>query len=496
MGVLIGIYDSLPTSGHFGYGIVTTEIMELRLQAALPLALLLGFISPALAASSPSSVPGPLRRGEETVVVVEHADAEATAAFKFARVQSPRRNDVAAKAIFTLIDGRRDPNGGNLGVLNDGLFPAEEDQPSANFFFQAGTQGGRIAADLGALTTVSGLSSYSWHPGGRGPQVYSVYGATGTNPGFLAAPARPIDLIASGWELIARVDTRTTAKESGGQYAVAITNNSSTLGSFRYLLWDIESTDKADPFGNTFYSEIDVIVPNPEPEPAPDAVQPDLASHRKTIQLDGGYEILLDTSETPDLTEWAEGHLTPMIEEWYPKIIAMLPSEGYAAPKRVSIHIRKDMQGVAATSGTRINCAANWMRRELKGEAVGSVFHELVHVVQQYGRARRTNPAATSTPGWIVEGIPDYLRWYIFEPQSRGAEISPRNAARARYDGSYRISANFLNWVVTNHDKNLIRKLNDAARQGNYREDLWKDWTGQTVQQLGEQWKASLPKAG
>ncbi|HSQ79505.1 MAG TPA: aminopeptidase P N-terminal domain-containing protein, partial [Candidatus Bathyarchaeia archaeon] len=40
----------------------------------------------------------------------------------------------------------------------------------------------------------------------------------------------------------------------------------------------------------------------------------------------------------------------------------------------------------------------------LKGGAKGSVVHELAHVVQNYGVARRTNPSATRTPGWVVEG--------------------------------------------------------------------------------------------
>jgi len=428
----------------------------------------------------------------ENTVLVEHA--ESSTAFKFARIQSPRRNDAASKAAFTLVDGRRDANGGDLNVLNDGLLPAEEDQPSANFFFRAGTPGGRISADLGALTSVVAVHSYSWHPGARGPQVYSLYGASGTNAGFVAAPTRPADPTACGWELIAKVDTREAANPPGGQYAVSVTNQTSLLGCFRYLLWDIQPTDKNDPFGNTFYSEIDVISSHPAPEPEAAATLPDPALHRRVVQTAGDCEVVIDTFETPDLTEWSDAKLAPMVKEWYPKIVAMLPSEGFSAPKRVSINIRKDMDGVAATGGTRINCSANWMRRELKGEAVGAVFHELVHVVQQYGRARRTNPSATSTPGWVVEGIPDYIRWYLFEPESHGAEISPRNIERARYDASYRISANFLNWVVTNHDKNLVLKLNTAAREGNYREALWSEWTGQSVQQLGEKWKASLPK--
>ena len=31
------------------------------------------------------------------------------------------------------------------------------------------------------------------------------------------------------------------------------------LGNYRYLLFDISATENDDPFGNTFYSEIDVV---------------------------------------------------------------------------------------------------------------------------------------------------------------------------------------------------------------------------------------------
>jgi hypothetical protein len=143
----------------------------------------------------------------------------------------------------------------------------------------------------------------------------------------------------------------------------------------------------------------------------------------------------------------------------------------------------------ASAGGGRINCNVGWFRRNLKGEAVGSVVHEMVHVVQQYGRGRRNNPNATRTPGWVTEGIPDYIRWFLYEPQSKGAEITTRNFARARYDGNYRITANFLNWVIEKFDKELHVKLNAAAREGKYSEVLWKEYTGKTLQELGDEWR-------
>jgi hypothetical protein len=46
--------------------------------------------------------------------------------------------------------------------------------------------------------------------------------------------------------------------------------------------------------------------------------------------------------------------------------------------------------------------------------------------------------------------------------------------------------------VIHKYDKDLIRKLNAAIRDGKYNDDLWKDYTGKTVQELADEWKAAL----
>ncbi|HRZ94424.1 MAG TPA: basic secretory protein-like protein, partial [Candidatus Paceibacterota bacterium] len=267
------------------------------------------------------------------------------------------------------------------------------------------------------------------------------------------------------------------------------------LGSFRYLLFDLARTEEADPFGNTFYSEIDVI-DRAGPAPVPVAGDPaGSPGAREIVLTEGGqHQIVIDTTGAPDLTEWARRELAPIVREWYPKIAAMLPSDGYAAPARVSIYFQSDMNGVASTSGTRIRCAASWFRRNLEGEAKGAVVHELVHVVQDYGRARRAGSASMAPPGWLVEGIADYIRWFLYEPQSKGAEITARNLSRARYDGNYRISANFLNWLAEKHRPEIVRELNAALREGRYRDDLWQALTGRTVSELGAAWREDLER--
>ena len=124
----------------------------------------------------------------------------------------------------------------------------------------------------------------------------------------------------------------------------------------------------------------------------------------KTFEAEGGkYQFTIDTSAAPDLTKWAAEQLAPVVQEWYPKLVKMLPSEGYEAPTRVSIKFRDGMRVPAAAGGSRISCNSDRFRRNLNGEARGSVVHEMVHVVQQYGRVRRDNPNATRPPGWLVE---------------------------------------------------------------------------------------------
>ena len=75
--------------------------------------------------------------------------------------------------------------------MNDGKVPREADQPSANFFFDAGTDGGRVVCDLGQAIDIQAINTYSWHLSSRAPQVYTVFAADGQAPGFTSQPKRP-----------------------------------------------------------------------------------------------------------------------------------------------------------------------------------------------------------------------------------------------------------------------------------------------------------------
>lgn len=421
-------------------------------------------------------------------VKIETGYSQTDQGFKLGSVPPPSRNDAATSATFTLVDGQRDGNGGNPNILHDGRVPYEQDEPARNFFFQNGGNGGRIEVDLGKAISIESIHTYSWHPRARGPQVYKLYAAKGDEKGFKDAPKRNTDPESCGWIPIARVDTRKNGQ--GGQHAVSICNPGSNIGGFRYLLFDIESPNPRDPQANTFLSEIDVVDAN---GPAPEGVAGKIV--KTYASPDGKNKYVVDSTVAPDLAEWAEKELMPVVYEWYPKMVAMLPSDGYTAPETVVMEFRDDMGGTPAyAAGNKLSMSAPWFRTQLKGEAKGCVIHELVHIIQNYWRARATNPHPAPTPGWVTEGIPDYMRWFIYEPQSKGAEITRGNFARSKYTDSYRTTANFLNWIVETHDKEFIRKLNAAAREGKYSEDVWKQSTGRTAEELGADWKAANAK--
>ena len=194
------------------------------------------------------------------ITIDQNTGAAINPEFKFKSVPSPSRNDIATNARVMIVDGEADPNSAGVAALTDGLLPNSDDQPRRNFFVTAGSGGARLLMDLGRTIEIAQINSYSWHPGSRAPQVYRVWASDGSDPKFNAQPKANIDPRSCGWKMIATVDTRSKDESKDvGQFGVSLTDASGTLGKFRYLLFDCYVTEVADDFGNTFYSEIDVV---------------------------------------------------------------------------------------------------------------------------------------------------------------------------------------------------------------------------------------------
>lgn len=219
-------------------------------------------------------------------------------------------------------------------------------------------------------------------------------------------------------------------------------------------------------------------------KPAITAVRSEVgAAKPEPIEL----EVVIDVSEVPQHQEWAD-KAAKLCKEWYPKLVATLPSDGYKPPTKITMQYKK-MDGVAHTIGDRIVISSDWITK--RPEDIGMVYHELVHVVQQYRKQHRG-------AGWLVEGIADYLRWYVYEPTAMKPEELKRaqyaNPDRAKYKDSYRTTASFLNYVVKNVEPEIIPKLNVLLREGKYTDKAFEELTKKPLSEIEVDWKGSLRK--
>lgn len=104
-------------------------------------------------------------------------------------------------------------------------------------------------------------------------------------------------------------------------------------------------------------------------------------------------------------------------------------------------------------------------------------------------KASRSSATRSSSPrgfpGWLVEGIADFVRFWKYEPGKAG-RLQPE---RARYNGSYRVIAAFLAFASEKYDRKLVNKLNALLREGKYDAGAWKTLTGKSVEELNQEWR-------
>jgi hypothetical protein len=190
-------------------------------------------------------------------------------------------------------------------------------------------------------------------------------------------------------------------------------------------------------------------------------------------------EIALDVSDAPEMKEWGE-KVVRVCERQYPMICDELASDGFVPPTQIRMALRSNYKGVAAAGGGRITGSVKYFQDHPND--IGAMVHETAYCVQSY-RGR-------NNPGWLVEGIADYVRFWKYEPGKAGR----LNPERARYDGSYRTTAAFLAFVTEKYDPFVVNKLNARMRANKYDAGVWKELTGKTVEELNQEWRRSLAK--
>ncbi len=184
------------------------------------------------------------------------------------------------------------------------------------------------------------------------------------------------------------------------------------------------------------------------------------------------FKVTIDYAKAPDCEAFATKSKA-LVEEWYPKINAILFEKGHALPTADISLIFEPMKGVAHTSNGVIHISAEWVTKKAPND-YGVVAHELTHIVQDYkGKGA----------GWLTEGIADYIRDRHFEPGLRHQKIDPDKGS---YLQAYGVAAAFLIWLEEHKDKDIVRQLNAASHDGTYQPELFRKYCGADLDAL---WK-------
>lgn len=206
------------------------------------------------------------------------------------------------------------------------------------------------------------------------------------------------------------------------------------------------------------------------------ADEPDLAKLKyplSKIEKLRAPTFVLDVSEVANdanALRWGES-AKELCEEWFHVLCSFLATDSWTPPETVRLVIKKELAAPGVTSGATISCSHKWITEH--PDDFGMVIHELTHVVQNY-------PRSSKNPGWLVEGIADYLRYWKYESEVPHRRIG----SNASYRDGYGTTGSFLAWMVWKYDRRVVRKLDDALRKNEYRDDLFKEATGKDLSDL------------
>ena len=142
--------------------------------------------------------------------------------------------------------------------------------------------------------------------------------------------------------------------------------------------------------------------------------------------------------------------------------------------KEVTFVVDTTYDGVAGAANGQVTFSSNWLR--IHPEDIDVITHEVMHIVQDYGN--------TNGPFWLTEGIADYVR-YKFGVDNAGAKWAlPDLKPDHSYKSSYRITARFLEWLERNGNKGIVKKMDKHMREHSYKDDLWKEYAGKSIDEL------------
>jgi len=147
--------------------------------------------------------------------------------------------------------------------------------------------------------------------------------------------------------------------------------------------------------------------------------------------------------------------------------------------KEVTMVIDTTYKGVAETADGKVTINYLWFHKH--PEDIDVVTHEVMHIVQDYGDS--------SGPGWLTEGIADYVRYKFGVNNAAAKWVLPAYKPTQNYTDAYRVTARFLVWTEQAIKPGIVKELDKEMRDHTFTDNSWKTLTGKTVDEL---WKAYI----
>jgi hypothetical protein len=194
--------------------------------------------------------------------------------------------------------------------------------------------------------------------------------------------------------------------------------------------------------------------------------------------------VVVDATDFPEGKAWGEA-ARALVKGWYSTVCSLLSTDEFKPPTEIKLVIKKTISAPAYASGGTITINGKWITDH--PDDLGMVIHELVHVVQQY-------PNSRNKPGWLVEGIADYIRWWQYEPELHATSGKTKiNPEKSKYTDSYRTTAMWLAWCSRKYDMRLVPILDLSMRKAENPMPVFEKLTGKTAESLWKEFVESKP---
>ncbi|RNL87268.1 secretory protein [Sinomicrobium pectinilyticum] len=198
-------------------------------------------------------------------------------------------------------------------------------------------------------------------------------------------------------------------------------------------------------------------------------VAPVMAQTEEVISKKG--KTLIFASEDPGLGNKVRSGLIKTFFKVYPKLAKDFNPE---TADTVFVKIDTAYDGVAYAHNGKVTISSEWLKKKPGDTDV--ITHEVMHLVQNY--------PPDSGPGWLTEGIADYVR-YVYGVDNKQAGWSlPEYREGNHYKDSYRVTARFLVWLTRHYNKNIVSVLDKNMRNKTYTPGLWQTCTTRSLDEL------------